>query len=72
MSEPKTQNETILAALEAGPLTQREATRLGVMRLASRVHELKNEGAAIVSKMIVVRTRSGTARVAQYTMEKGL
>ena len=39
---------------------------LGVMRLAGRINELRNEGHNIVSEIVKVKTRHGVAHVASY------
>jgi hypothetical protein len=56
-----TQSNQILEYLEkCGPLTQYEALNLfGVMRLASRVFELRCEGHNIVSEKKAVTNRHG-------------
>ena len=56
-----TQNERILAYIaEFGSITQLEALRdLGVMRLASRISDLRKKGYAIVSERVTVSNRWG-------------
>lgn len=51
-----------------GSITQIEAlTELGVMRLASRISDLRKDGAEIKSEMVKVRNRYGeTCRVKRY------
>ena len=51
-----------------GGITQLEALRdLGVMRLASRISEMRRAGARITSRMIEVTNRYGeTCRVKRY------
>lgn len=51
-----------------GGITQLEALRdLGVMRLASRISEMRRDGARITSRMIEVTNRYGeTCRVKRY------
>jgi hypothetical protein len=62
---PGTQNERVWAYLKRGPkLTQRRASRMGVDRLASRVHELKDLGYRI--KAVIVSVGDGK-RIAEYT-----
>ena len=58
--KPK-QTERVLAYMrEFGSITHLEAERdLGVMRLASRISELKKEGYKITSKMEPVTNRYG-------------
>ena len=55
-----------------GSITQFEATgNLGVLRLASRVSELKKDGYAITSKMDSVQNRWGEkCRVKRYFLEE--
>lgn len=68
-----TQNDDVRAWLESGrTLTQREALdKLGILRLASRVNDLKRQGAPIKRRMIAAQRRGGkTAHVAQYYMEE--
>ena len=67
-----TQEERILAYMkEFGGITQLEAiSDLGVMRLASRISDMRNEGIAIVSKTIPVKNRYGeTCYVKRYSLE---
>lgn len=56
-----TQAERVLEYIkEFGSITQLEALRdLGVMRLASRITDLKNMGYAIESEIVAVRNRYG-------------
>ncbi len=56
-----TQNERILDYINTfGSITQLEALQdLGIMRLASRVSDLKKQGYNIVSKTEAVRNRYG-------------
>ena len=68
----QTQTERILAYMkEFGSITQIEAIRdLGVMRLASRISDMRNEGIAIVSKTLAVNNRYGEkVYVKQYSLE---
>lgn len=70
-----TQNERILCYLEEhGCITQFEAmNHLGVMRLASRVSDLKKKGYPITSRSVTVRNRYGEpCRVKQYSMGRGM
>ena len=54
-----TQNERILDYIEEfGSITQLEALRdLGVMRLASRISDLKRKGYTVISKKEAVKNR---------------
>ena len=56
-----TQNDRILAYMsEFGGITQLEALRdLGVMRLASRISDLRRKGFDIVSERVTVNNRWG-------------
>ena len=67
-----TQNERILAYIkEFGSITQLEALRdLGVMRLASRISDMRKKGWGIVSTMDVVENRWGEkCRIKRYSLE---
>lgn len=67
-----TQEQRVLAHLETGRrLTQFEAIQeLGILRLASRINDLKGRGHKIASKMIEVTNRFGEkCHVAAYTLE---
>lgn len=68
-----TQNEKIYDYLTKHPgITQRDAIELGVYRLSARIHDLKDLGINIDSKMIDVKNRDGeTVRVAFYSLRKG-
>ncbi len=66
------QNERIIDYIERfGSITQLEALRdLGVMRLASRVSDLKRQGYPIVAKSVTVRNRfEEPCRVMRYSFE---
>lgn len=53
------------------PLTPAEALReAGIMRLAARVQDLRDQGHEIVSELVTVQGRTGPARVAAYQMVK--
>lgn len=70
MSDTKSQNAQILAALEEGALTALEAQeRFGVMRLAARVRDLRDQGHVIHAEMVTVKNRHGDdVRVASYSL----
>lgn len=53
-----------------GTITQFEALReLGIMRLASRISDMKQANIPIKREMVEVRARNGrTAHVAQYSL----
>ena len=66
-----TQNERILAYIaEFGSITQLEAIQdLGVMRLASRISDLKKQGYAITSDIEAVKNRFGEkCHIKRYRM----
>ena len=65
-----TQNERILAYIaKNGSITQLEAlTDCSVMRLASRVSDLRRKGYPIASKMVKVENKYGeTCHIKQYS-----
>ena len=66
-----TQNQMILEHMQKyGAITPREAYEMyGVMRLASRISDLRRQGYAIKSTRIKVRTRRGEDTwVSDYTL----
>ena len=66
-----TQNQRIIEYIkEFGSITQFEALRdLGVMRLASRISDLKRLGYPVESEMVVVKNRYGEeCRVKSYRL----
>ena len=66
-----TQNERIIAYIKQfGSITQYEALKdLGVMRLASRISDLKRLGYPLVGEMVVVENRYGEeCRIKRYTL----
>lgn len=47
-------------------------TQLGIYRLASRIHDLREDGHAIEKRMVTITNRWGEeVRFAQYEMQKG-
>lgn len=66
-----TQNEMILSWLEKAPIGPMEAMKeLGVMRLASRIHDLREAGNDIDMSWNYVMDRYGNERrVARYTLK---
>ena len=69
-----TQNERILNYIEEfGSITQLDALRdLGVMRLASRVSDLRSKGYNIISKTEVVKNRYGeSCHIKRYSLGEG-
>lgn len=68
-----TQNEKVLAHLQKyGTITPIEAlSEYGIMRLASRVSDLKHDGYSVTKKIISRRNRDGeTVRYAEYRLEE--
>ena len=65
-----TQSNQILRYLSNGhSLTPRKAqVEFGVMRLAARIKDLRDDGHAIQTERVTVPTRSGDARVARYSL----
>ena len=69
-----TQNERILDYIEEfGSITQLDAFRdLGVMRLASRISDLRSKGYNIVSKTEAVKNRYGeSCHIKRYSFGEG-
>lgn len=56
--------------MEFGSITQIEALQeLGIMRLASRISDLKKQGYAIKGEIVAVKNRYGeTCRVKKYSL----
>lgn len=74
MNNNPTQNQLILDYIaEFGGITQLEALRdLGVMRLASRISDLKKQGYEITSTVETVKNRfGGTCHIKRYQIKKG-
>lgn len=68
-----TQNQRLIDYLDShGSITQLEALNvLGIMRLASRISDLKRKGYHIDSKMDIVTNRYGEkCRVKRYELKK--
>lgn len=66
-----TQNDRVLQYIrEFGSITQLEALQdLGVMRLASRVSDLRRQGVKIVSKTEAVKNRYGeVCHIKRYSL----
>lgn len=68
-----TQENKIINYCKAhGSITQRQALKLGIYRLASRIHDLRVKGYLIDSERIEVTNRDGSkSRVAKYTILRG-
>ena len=68
-SNPTQAERVVDYMTEFGSITQLEALRdIGVMRLASRISELKKQGYVIKSKQIPVDTRYGKAHITRYSL----
>lgn len=69
-NKPKQAQRVLDYIREHGSITQLEAlNELGVMRLASRISNLKKQGYTFDSKFVSVRNRYGeTCRVKQYSL----
>lgn len=68
------QKQDVLDYIDAhGSITQRQATRdLGIMRLASRINDLRKEGYVITTELIPVKSRRGKTKIALYRMQAQL
>ena len=69
-----TQAQRVLDYIDKyGSITQIEALQdIGVMRLASRISDLKKQGYPIVSKMEIVKNRyDESCHVKRYSMQGG-
>lgn len=69
-----TQNERVLEYInEFGSITQLDALKeLGVMRLASRISDLKKLGYPITSKVEAVKNRhEETCYIKRYSLQEG-
>ena len=67
-----TQCEKILNYIEEhGSITARQAYKLGIMRLASRISDLRREGHLIKTEDIKVKNRDGShSYIAKYSIIK--
>lgn len=65
------QTKKLLAALRAGPVTALDAlNNLGIYRVSARIHELRDAGYMINTRLIEVSTKTGgKCRVAQYSLK---
>jgi hypothetical protein len=65
----KTQCDVLWSHLVAGHcITQLDAlSKYGIGRLSARVHQLRQCGRIIRTKLVTVRTRGGRARIAVYS-----
>ena len=72
MTVKATQAQRVLEYIrETGSITQLEALReLGVMRLASRITDLKRQGYAITRDTVPIKTRYGSTYIARYREEE--
>lgn len=69
-----TQCERVIKYIKKhGSITQREADRkIGVMRLASRISELRKAGFKIIADTVVVSNRWGEkSRIKRYSFAEG-
>lgn len=68
MTAKETQAQLVLEYIrETGSITQLEALQqLGVMRLASRITDLKRQGYAIARDTVPIKTRYGNTYIARY------
>lgn len=66
---PKTQCEKIIDFMnERGSITARQAYHLGIMRLASRISELRAAGMKIKTEDVKVKNRDGSVSyIAKYS-----
>lgn len=66
------QNERILKYMDKhGSITQFEAYRLGILRLASRISDMRRLGYQIEREMVTVKNQYGeNCRVARYSLER--
>ena len=74
MANKATQTERILDYIdEFGSITQLEALRdLGIMRLASRISDIKKQGYLIKSEIETVKNRFGeSSHIKRYSLEGG-
>lgn len=67
-----TQCEKVLNYMkDHGSITSRQAYHLGIMRLASRISELKTAGYKIKSESVKVKNRDGSSTyIAKYSFLK--
>jgi hypothetical protein len=66
-----TQNERIIEYIQKfGSITQLQALQdLGIMRLASRINDLRSQGVAIVSEVVMGKNRYGeTTHYSKYRL----
>lgn len=69
---PKTQCEKIYDfMMNHGSITARQAYHMGIMRLASRISDMKSAGIPIKSETVKVKNRDGSiAYVSKYSFIK--
>lgn len=67
-----TQSEKILNFIKThGSITAKQAYHMGIMRLASRISDLKRDGHKIKSETVKVKNRDGShSYVAKYSFLK--
>lgn len=68
-----TQAKTIVDYCKAhGSITQRQAFKLGIYRLASRIHDLRVAGYLIDAERVKVKNKDGShSYIAKYTILRG-
>lgn len=49
------QNDQILQMLKTGPITALDAAKVGCMRLAARVHDLRMQGHVITTEPVTIK-----------------
>lgn len=66
----RSQCDALLILLQSGPVTSLQALdQLGIARAAARVHDLREAGWNIDTRMVTVTNRRGEdCRVAQYSL----
>jgi hypothetical protein len=66
----KPQNQALLDRLKLDPITPLEAlTELGIYRLGARIHELRQSGHKIETRIAKVKNRQGNVcHVAEYRL----
>lgn len=68
-TKPSQTEQVLTYLIEQGTITPLRALYdLGIMRLSARIMELRALGYVISTDLIVVRTRAGKTRTAQYTL----
>lgn len=56
-----------------GSITQRQASRIGCDRLASRICDMRKDGITVAVEMVAVKKKNGKrTRIARYTIPGGV